>query len=287
MTPLQLHASIKYALKYKVDSLKIFKSHQPNQLGLSLVELMVAMVIGLFLILGVTQIFIANQKTYLFQQSQVGNQENSRFTLTVVEQELSKAGYRSLPTTSMTSAFPADSSLSGCSFSTGNAIAVISNGFCVRYQTRNATDVDCQGNKVTTAFTNNYTADHPIVIEKIQYDATTLSLNCTSNLSSGASPTQALTSGIAAVHFEFGYSTSADPTAKTVNAFSTTAPSGVIGAVRYAALITSTTTAALNVSSTNPILADWVTRYGPAATTDDTKIYQIAQSTVMLRNLMP
>lgn len=244
------------------------------------------MVIGLFLILGVTQIFIANQKNYLFQQSQIGNQENSRFTLIVVEQELSKAGYRSLPTTSMNSAFPADSSLSGCSFSAGNAIAVINNGFCVRYQTRNATDVDCQGNKVSTTFTNNYSADHPMVIEKIQYDGDT-SLNCTSNLGSGTNQKQALTSGIAAVHFEFGYSTSGGSADRSVNAFSTTAPSGVIGAVRYAVLINSTTTASLNVSSTNPILADWVTQYGAVAAASDTKIYQIAQNTVMLRNLLP
>lgn len=264
-----------------------FKNHRSSQLGLSLVELMVAMLIGMFLILGVTQIFIANETTYIFQQSQVGNQENSRFTLTVLEQELSKAGYRSLPTTLMTTAFPADSSgLSGCTFTAGAAIAVTSLGFCLRYETRNATDVDCQGNKVT-GFTDNYTIDHPMVIEKIEFDATKGLLNCTTSLATGANSKQPLTSGIAAMHFEYGYSTSADATIKAVNAFSTTAPSGLIGAVRYAALVNSTTPAALNVSATNPILADWVTRYGAVTGASDSKIYQISQSTVMLRNLMP
>jgi type IV pilus assembly protein PilW len=59
----------------------IVKALPDRQNGLSLIELMVAMVIGLFLILGVTQIFISNQRTYLFQQAQMGNQENGRFTL--------------------------------------------------------------------------------------------------------------------------------------------------------------------------------------------------------------
>ena len=51
------------------------------QSGISLIELMIAMALGLFLILGATQIYIDNKKSYAFQQSQSENQEGSRYSL--------------------------------------------------------------------------------------------------------------------------------------------------------------------------------------------------------------
>ena len=57
-----------------------------RQRGLSLIELMVALLLSSFLIIGVTQIFITNKQNYTFQQNQIGNQENSRFSITVLQQ---------------------------------------------------------------------------------------------------------------------------------------------------------------------------------------------------------
>jgi len=50
------------------------------QRGLSMIELLVALAISSFLLLGMSQIYLDNKRTQLFQQNQTGNQENSRIT---------------------------------------------------------------------------------------------------------------------------------------------------------------------------------------------------------------
>ena len=52
-----------------------------NQRGLTLVELMVAMLLGVFLIGGVMQIFISSKQTYRMQENLSRLQENGRFAL--------------------------------------------------------------------------------------------------------------------------------------------------------------------------------------------------------------
>lgn len=51
--------------------------HYGTQAGLSLVELMVALAISSVLILGITQIYIDNKRSYSFQQNQAENQEGA------------------------------------------------------------------------------------------------------------------------------------------------------------------------------------------------------------------
>lgn len=63
------------------------------QKGLSLVELMVAMVIGLILIAGVGKIFVDSKKTYSFQQSLARIQENGRMALEFLGRDIRMAGY--------------------------------------------------------------------------------------------------------------------------------------------------------------------------------------------------
>lgn len=78
-------------------------SAQPNmsgevclnrQRGLTLIELMVAIVIGLILTAGVLQIFIGSQQTYRFQESLSRIQENGRFALETLARDLRGADYR-------------------------------------------------------------------------------------------------------------------------------------------------------------------------------------------------
>ncbi|HEY0288255.1 MAG TPA: PilW family protein [Pseudomonas sp.] len=247
-----------------------------SQHGLSLIELMVAMTIGCFLILGVTQIFINNQKSYLFQQSQVGNQENGRFALAVLGQELSRAGYRSKPTT-----FFAASSGLGCDFPKGTSVyALSSTALCIQYQAANRSDLTCQGaalsNADQTTIAIPYNQNNPIVIEKIALDTATHSITCTVG-----SNTQQLVTGVLDLRFDYGAGTEE----KTVSSFSS-APTGVIGAVRYTALMQSGTSSMLDTTATSSVLTDWNNRY-TTKYEDTSKIYQIVQSTVMLRNQMP
>ena len=64
-----------------------------RQRGLSLVELMVAMVIGLLLIGGVIQIFASNKQGYLTHQALSRVQENGRYAMEILSRNVRMAGF--------------------------------------------------------------------------------------------------------------------------------------------------------------------------------------------------
>jgi type IV pilus assembly protein PilW len=61
--------------------------------GFSLVELLVAMVLGLILIAGVTQVFIGNRQTQTVEQSLARVQESGRLALRFIEEDMRLAGF--------------------------------------------------------------------------------------------------------------------------------------------------------------------------------------------------
>mgnify|MGYP001940377819 FL=1 len=61
--------------------------------GLSLVELMVALVISLVLMLGVVQVFIASQTASRLSEGASRVQENARFALDFLERDIRMAGH--------------------------------------------------------------------------------------------------------------------------------------------------------------------------------------------------
>ena len=65
----------------------------PHMSGLSLIELMVALTIGAFLVLGVTTIFIANKRSSDLEGSLARLQENGRFALDLIAEDLFRAQY--------------------------------------------------------------------------------------------------------------------------------------------------------------------------------------------------
>ena len=64
-----------------------------HQLGMSLVEMMVALVISLFLLAGIVQVYLANRTSYTFAESISRIQENGRFALDTMTQDLRMAGF--------------------------------------------------------------------------------------------------------------------------------------------------------------------------------------------------
>ncbi len=64
-----------------------------RQRGLSLVELMVAMVIGLILMAGVTQVYLSNRQTSRIQEAASRLQENGRFSIQFLARDIREAGY--------------------------------------------------------------------------------------------------------------------------------------------------------------------------------------------------
>jgi len=63
------------------------------QKGLTLIELMIAMALGLFLITGVLTIFVNTKQTYIDQDATSQLQENARFALEMIGREIRMAGY--------------------------------------------------------------------------------------------------------------------------------------------------------------------------------------------------
>ncbi|MBT3205770.1 MAG: hypothetical protein HOM14_19715 [Gammaproteobacteria bacterium] len=70
--------------------MKIFLS---KQTGLSLVEIMVALVISLFLMGGITQVYLGNNASYRFSDASSRIQENGRFVLDTITTDVRMSGF--------------------------------------------------------------------------------------------------------------------------------------------------------------------------------------------------
>ena len=64
-----------------------------RQRGVTLVELMIAMVLGLVLIAGIIQVFLGNRQTYQFNEDLARIQENARFAIDTLNYRTRMAGY--------------------------------------------------------------------------------------------------------------------------------------------------------------------------------------------------
>jgi len=65
----------------------------PGQRGFGLVELLVALAVGLLLLAGVVQVFAANRQSYRLQEAQARLQESGRFAVQRLARDLRMAGY--------------------------------------------------------------------------------------------------------------------------------------------------------------------------------------------------
>ncbi|MFT0211622.1 PilW family protein [Pseudomonas sp. F1_0610] len=93
------------------------------QKGLSLVELMVALAIGMFLVLGIIQVFLTSRDSYSVNEGIARLQENGRFSLDFLTQSLRQAGYidpKTIDTLPYAIIPPKDK---GCSFDTSYCTA--------------------------------------------------------------------------------------------------------------------------------------------------------------------
>lgn len=281
------------------------------QAGLSLVELMVALAISSFLILGVTQIYIDNKRSYLFQQNQSENIEGSRYIRLLLQQELSKAGYRRRPDEQFEAAFPAAPDLAGCgAFSAGETIRRTALGsVCIRYQPRDHLERSCLGDlpaTVTLLDDGPYTSAQEIIIERLWFEkesgTESGSLKCTrvhtdlagAPLSDRTPTTAELVTGLVDFRFEFGVGSSSDD--RSISRYTDGSTGDPILAVRYTALMRSSNANQREAIDTDAALKKWQDLTGLessdakalALKADDMRqLYHVSQSSVMLRNLMP
>lgn len=69
------------------------KTLQHKQCGLSLVEIMVALVISIFLLGGIVQVYLGHKTTYRFSDAMSIIQENGRFALDTITRDVRMAGF--------------------------------------------------------------------------------------------------------------------------------------------------------------------------------------------------
>ncbi len=67
--------------------------HYRHQLGVSLIELMVALAIGSLLVLGLVEVFAASRTAYQLSEGMARVQENSRFAVDYLQRDLRMAGH--------------------------------------------------------------------------------------------------------------------------------------------------------------------------------------------------
>lgn len=156
-----------------------------RQPGLALVELLVALALGGFLVLGITQLFLDGKRHYLAQQGQLTNQENARLAIRLIGRLVAQAGYRARPERdSAEQAFAAVPASAGCpAFASGQSIALAlsANGrradLCVRYQRGfEAQEADCTGSPL--AFSTQ-----PLnVMTRLSFDSVAGELGCASRV---------------------------------------------------------------------------------------------------------
>lgn len=272
-----------------------------RQHGLSMIELLVALAISSLLILGITQIYIDNKRSYLFQQSQALNLDSARFADYMLSDLLGKAGYQRSHLQTL-EGFPAASTLSSVceAFAAGHAITNLKNGaqgLCLRYQPAVNNEVTCAGNALALSSASQPAFKQPSDTE-IAYIAILFTPDNT-NLEKGTiscvdknGPAE-LIGGVADFHIEFGIGNSgADQTLvssspwKAPSAWSTA--EGPVRAVRYSVLLAS---APNQRDGDSAVFTRWTTKLATEArktileAQDNRRIYQIATGSQALRNL--
>ena len=274
-----------------------------HQRGLSMIELLVALAISSFLILGITQVYIDNKRNYVFQQSQAGNLENSRFAVLMIDELLSKAGYRRAPDQEMADAFPASSILSvHCeAFPAEAALTKIKatggqTGFCMRYQPAMADELTCDGIAAPLSkkvFGYPSQAETIYVAVKFTPHASDLNKGTLSCVSNKGSALVELIDGIADMKVEFGAGQNNEKKLAASNPFkdaqSWTAADGPVRAVRYSVLAASRNN---QRDSDSNIYDKWLATASAAAKTrlaaqDKKQIFQTAVGAQAIRNVMP
>ncbi|WP_222910737.1 PilW family protein [Pseudomonas sp. DNDY-54] len=238
-----------------------------KQRGLSIIEMMVALLISSFLIIGITQVYLDNRENTLFQQSQGQNIDNARFSILLLEQTLAKAGYRRAPDEIMATAFPSDSIGACGQMGAGQVVKRLSaTSFCIRYQPAFPDARDCAGDNIPNIPASPYIATAPVTEIFNLNDG---SLTCNG---------QAIASDIAEVSFMYGVNATEEKRISKYDAEPDTDDN--IRAVRFSILTASATEVAKTPGSS--AYTFW---FGDDP--EDKRLYTMLSSSTSMRNLMP
>ena len=256
-----------------------------NQRGLSLVELMIALLLGLVLILGVSQITISSKQTYTVVNSQSQTQENARVVKHFLGRGLRHAGYWDDATTPML--FPAtggfeENQILMASNNDSTDAAVLDGTDSITIRFNGSSDSQLRSCIGTVPSENQIIVDR-YYVAPAGGTAPVARLMCSSQLQdlSGtviSTTVQPLIVGIENLQIEFGIAGSGGIT-EYVGAGSVSDWSE-IRSVRYALLATSNQDATGDENTRTYQLLDGETH----AASGDSRMRQVQRDTIFLRN---
>lgn len=255
-----------------------------RQAGLSMVELLVALAISSFLILGITQIYIDNKKSYFFQQGQSENNESIRFLSYILDREFQKIGYRREPYIDHSFVFKSN----GDFLKAGQTVKPISDTRVkFRYQYSTSEDFSCDGKrytdeaptvskeKINTLYEYGDTSSR---IVDIAFDKDKQVIKCNG---------EEIVNGV--VDFKLSYAIPVVPGdysqgVKYVEFSDLNGSDDKIKGIRYQALVASTMKALADFEGSSSVNALY--KEDDEKKPADKALYQFVNKTVMLRNLM-
>ncbi|MCE7915616.1 MAG: prepilin-type N-terminal cleavage/methylation domain-containing protein [Nitrosomonas sp. PRO4] len=184
----------KFNQENKVNKLKL-------QLGFTLVEMMIAMTIGLVLLLVIGTIFASSQQVFREQEDNARLQESGRYALEIIGRNIKQAGHVEVPFTGFKVAF------TGMAISGTNGDSGVADTITVQYEGA-LNDNDCEGTGVTIA--------GRIIQNHFNIDAANAELQCAGQISDtptapGTPPTgQVLLSNVEDLQILYGIDTDGD-----------------------------------------------------------------------------
>ena len=193
-----IHMTQKYDCKSKQGN----KARKlKTQHGFTLVEMMVAMTIGLVLLLVIGTIFASSRQVFREQEDNARLQESGRYALEIIGRNIKQAGHVEVPFTGFKVAF------TGTAISGTNGGPGVADTITVQYEGA-LNDNDCEGTGVSVA--------GRIIQNHFNIDAINAELQCAGQISDaptapGVPPTgQVLLSNVEDLQILYGIDTDAD-----------------------------------------------------------------------------
>lgn len=245
-----------------------------KQYGLSMIELLVALAVSSFLILGITQIYVDNKKNYLFQHGQMENNDSVRYITYVLDNELQKIGYRRRPDLTYESIFKSDGD-----FAINEIIKVDSKyKLRFRYQPHSGSDYACDSTVSTDADVDKMYEGAAIVsrIVTVEFDKNSGTIKCNG---------QEVVSNVSEFKFLYAVAVNSANSNEGVKyvEFDAVSSSDKIRGVRYQALVSSSSKSLADSGESKAVNAFYE---DAADKPNDKAVYQLLTKTAMLRNTM-
>jgi len=240
-----------------------------KQTGFSLVELMVAVTLGLILVAIIAQIYVGSKQTYRTQDDLARLQEEGRYAMELISRSLRLAGYRSDFTQSYSTAFPATTEAIG---GTAGATADDPDTLIVRHYGSGAGAGDNSIRDCTGAVVNGTTRAQMT----FSVASGSLQLQCQRD----ANPAVSLISNVRDMQILYGVDTSATPD-NVVDIFQTASPAPSWDNVLAVRICIEMQTANDNVS---PAMQTYTDCNGMPKSATDRRFHRTFSTTIALRN---